>query len=397
VTKDPRDWRRPDRVIGYGRQTIGAADVDAVTRVLQSGWLTQGPSVRGFEADLEAATGAEHAVAVSNGTAALHLALLSLDIGPGSRVVTSANTFLASATAALMCGAEAEFVDVDPVDGNLDPAALEARLASGEPVDAVVAVHFAGSACDLARLLLLKQRFGFALVVDACHALGGTTDLGGEALRVGELRGVDAVTLSFHPVKHITTGEGGALLLSDDERAERARRLREHGLVRGSDRKPFAASASTPPWFAPVDELGFNYRLSDLQATLGSSQLSRLDEFVAARRKLAARYDAELTGCLTPAPSPGHAYHLYVVRVSADERDELMAWLRAGGIATQLHYYPVPLQPLFANRPGAPAEPELAFPHAVEHARTAISLPIYPSLEAEDLERVLAAFGEWSS
>ena len=395
MTPGSGEWRQSDRVIGYGRQTIEAADIEAVTSVLQGDWLTQGPSVRGLEVALSSATGAEHVVAVANGTAALHLALLCVEVGPGCRVVTSANTFLASATAALVCGAEVEFVDVDASDGNLDPVALERRLSSGERVDAVVAVTFAGGACDLAKLIELKQRFGFRLVVDACHALGGFTQLDGERLRVGELSGADAVTLSFHPVKHITTGEGGAILFADGERAERARRLREHGLLRESGHKPFASSEATPAWFAPVEELGFNYRLSDLQAALGISQLARLEQFVQARRRIAARYDAELVGCRKPALTPGHAFHLYVVHVPAEERDELMGWLREGGIRAQLHYYPVPLQPLFANRAGAASDPELEFANAVDHARTAISLPIYPSLSDEDVGRVLAAFAEW--
>ncbi len=397
MTNERGDWRRKDRVIGYGRQTIEAVDREAVASVLKSDWLTQGPGVPEFEAALCHATGAEHAIALSSGTAALHLALLALDIGPGDRVVTSANTFLASATSALMCGAEAEFVDIDPRDGNLDVALLEQRLETGPPVAAVVAVYFAGAACDLAALLVLKQRFGFRLVIDACHALGGTTSLDGEARRVGELTGVDAVTLSFHPVKHVTTGEGGAILCADQKLAERTRRLREHGLCRGGADRPFADSSTTPPWFASASELGFNYRLNDLQAALGTSQLERLDSFVAARKRIAARYNAELVGCEKPAQSPGHAWHLYVVHVESESRDERMAWLREGGIGTQLHYYPVPLQPLFRDAPHADADPERTFAKAVAHARGAISLPIYPSLSDEDVERVIAAFADWAN
>ena len=389
------DWRRPSRRIGYGRQTIDELDVEAVVAVLRGDWLTQGPNVRAFEAALESATQAKHAVAVSSGTAALHLALLALAIGPGDLVVTTANTFLASATAALMCGAEVEFSDVEKLSGNLDPVALERRLASGPPVAAVVAVFFAGAACDMGRILKLKQRYGFRLVIDACHALGGTADIDGRCYELGELPGVDAVTLSFHPVKHITTGEGGALLFDNEEAAARARRLREHGLQRGGQRRPFGDSTEAPPWFAYVEELGFNYRLSDLQAALGVSQLARLSEFVEARRRIARRYDAELVGCRKPALTPGHAWHLYVVHVEQNQRDQLMKWLSEGGIGTQLHYYPVPLQPLFADRESASADPLRDFANAVEHARTAISLPIYPSLSDDDVERVIAAFKAW--
>lgn len=393
---DSSDWRRSDQRIGYGRQTIEEVDIDAVQAVLRGDWLTQGPNVKAFESAIKGATNADHVVAVSSGTAALHLALLTLDVGVGDLVVTTANTFLASATAALMCNADVEFVDVDKHVGNLDTVALERRLESGTPVAAVVAVYFAGAACDMEHLLELKRHYGFGLVIDACHALGGTTELDGRACELGELPGVDAVTLSFHPVKHITTGEGGALLFANEEQAARARKLREHGLQRGGEQVPFDDSTDSPPWFAYVEELGFNYRLSDLQAALGVSQLARLPEFIDARRRIARRYDAELKGCRKPANTAGHAWHLYVVHVEAEKRDDLMEWLSEGGIGTQLHYYPVPLQPLFQGRASASTAPDSEFANAIEHARTAISLPIYPSLSDEDLGRVIAAFAEWS-
>ncbi|MFT7665468.1 MAG: dTDP-4-amino-4,6-dideoxygalactose transaminase [Planctomycetota bacterium] len=393
---DSSDWRRPDQRIGYGRQTIEAVDIEAVEAVLRGDWLTQGPNIDAFEAAIGESTKANHVVAVSNGTAALHLALLTLDVGADDLVVTTANTFLASATAALMCNADVEFVDVDEYVGNLDTAALARRLESGAPVAAVVAVYYAGQACDMARLLELKRRFGFRLVVDASHALGGTTKLDGRAYELGELPGVDAVTLSFHPVKLITTGEGGALLFENKAHAERARKLREHGLQRGGEQLPFKDSTVSPPWFAYVEELGFNYRLSDMQAALGVSQLTRLPEFIAARRRIAGRYDVELMGCRKPMLTAGHAWHLYVVHVEAEKRDDLMKWLSDGGIGTQLHYYPVPLQPLFRDRSSASIDPERDFANAIEHAHTAISLPIYPSLSDEDVGRVVAAFAEWS-
>ncbi len=430
--KSRSDWRRPLAPIGYGRQTIDEGDVDAVVTALRGDHLTQGPLVRRFEEDLARATGAPHAVSVANGTAALHVAIAALGLGPGARAVTSANTFLASATAALHAGLEVDFVDVEPATGNLDPARLAERLERGARVDLVVAVHFAGRACDLDALLALKERFGFRLVVDACHALGGTARVGGRALRVGEVPGVDATALSFHAVKHVTTGEGGAVLFARGELARRARRFADHGLVRDTDRCPFAGDPSTPPWFAALEGLGYNYRLTEIQAALGRSQLARLPDFVARRRELAHRYDALLTGCEKPELEPatrsastasnasaassasapkgaaverdahgGHAWHLYVVRVAAEERDPLMAFLREGGIGTQLHYYPVPLQPYFRAgaglaswRVGRPWT-EADFPNAVEHARRSLSLPLYPSLADHDQDRVIAAFAEW--
>lgn len=387
-----RGWRRPDRPIGYGRQSIDESDVDAVVAALASDHLTQGPGVLRFERDLCGATGSTHAVACSSGTSALHLALLALGVGEGARVVTSANTFLASATAALHARAEVEFVDVELPGGNLDPARLADRLARPPRVDAVVAVHFAGRPCDLSALLELKRRHGFRLVVDGCHALGATAAVGERRLRVGEVPGVDAVALSFHPVKHVTTGEGGAVLFRDVEAAERARRLREHGIDRAPEHVPFEDSRATPPWFGAMVDLGFNYRLTELQAALGRSQLARLDGFLAARRRLARRYAELLEGCELPPDDPGHAWHLYVVRVGADERDDLMAFLKEGGIGTQLHYYPVPLQPFFRARGGWS---ERDFPNAVQHARRSLSLPLHPGLADEDQERVAAALAEW--
>jgi len=391
-----RDWRRPDRPIGYGRQSIDQRDVDAVEAVLRGDWLTQGPAVERFEAALADATGAPHAVAVNSGTAALHLALLACGVGPGGRVLTTANTFLASASAAVMCGAEVEFCDVEPQTGNLDVDRVADRLDRSDElgaIDAVVAVHFAGLPCDVGRLVELSRRHGFELLVDGAHALGAELEQDGRRRRLGEVDGVAATTLSFHPVKHVTTGEGGAVLFGGPrgaERAEHARRLRAHGVARDPAARPFDDSVDAPPWFAPMHELGYNYRLSDLQAALGTAQLARLSELLDARRRIARRYATELDGYRRAAFTEGHTWHLYVIHVPAPERDELMAWLRAGGIGTQVHYYPVPLQPWFRRRYGEPR-----VPHAVEHARTALSLPLYPGLADDDQSRVIEALAAW--
>ena len=384
-----------DHELGYGRQWIAPEDVEAVVCVLRGAHLTQGPAVGAFEAALCAATGAPHAVAVNNGTSALQAACLALGIGPGARVVTTANTFLASAVAPLHCGAEIDFVDVEPASGNMDLDALARRLGGGPRADAVVAVHFAGLPLDMARLLALKRAFGFRLIEDAAHALGASYSEGGRTWRVGEHPLVDATTLSFHPVKHITTAEGGAVLAHDPEVAARARRLASHGIDRGAGHMPcFAGDEDVdgpPPWFAPMVEPGFNLRLSDVHAALGASQLARLSAFLARRRALAERYRAALPEVLPEAvacaPGDGHAYHLFWVRVP--RRDALMRHLAARGIGTQVHYYPVPHQPFFRARYGAPD-----VPRAVEHARAALSLPLFPAMADADQERVLKALAE---
>jgi dTDP-4-amino-4,6-dideoxygalactose transaminase len=391
-----------DHELGYGRQWIAPEDVEAVVRVLRGALLTQGPAVAGFEAALCAATGAPHAVAVNNGTSALQVACLALGIGPGARVATTANTFLASAVAPIHCGAEVAFVDVEPASGNMDLDSLARMLGAGPRVEAVVVVHFAGLPLDMARLLALKRAFGFKLIEDAAHALGASYVEGGRAWRVGEHPALDATTLSFHPVKHITTAEGGAVLLHDAGAARRVRRLASHGIDREAGHRPcFAgdepeAEGDAPPrWFAPMVEPGFNLRLSDVHAALGASQLARLPAFLARRRALAAGYRAALPEVLPAATAcdPGdgareHAYHLFWVRVP--RRDALMRHLARRGIGTQVHYYPVPHQPWFRARCGVPD-----VPRAVEHARTALSLPLYPALTDADQARVLDALAEW--
>jgi len=387
--------------LGYGRQYVDQDDVDAVAAVLLGEHLTQGPSVARFEAALAQATGAPEAVAVANGTCALHLVYHALGVGPGRNLLTTANTFLATASAAHMCGAEVEFVDIDSRTGNLDVRELEQRLERGPAPHVVTAVHFAGLPCDMEWLLALKRRHDFLLVEDAAHALGARYRLEGKWYRAGEHPEIDATILSFHPVKHVTTAEGGAVLTHDVELAARLRRLRSHGVDEASTLAPFprqgTAEGAAVPWFKPMLELGFNYRLSDVQAALGASQLKKLPDFLEARREIALRYVAELRGFELPDPAGfdagadrEHAWHLFVIHCAAEERDELHAHLRQLGIRAQVHYYPVPLQPWFRNR-GAVR----SYPRALQHARTALSLPIFPALSEEGQARVIAALAEW--
>lgn len=369
--------------LGYGRQHVDQADVEAVLQALGGSHLTQGESVERFEEGLCRATCAPFAVACSNGTSALQLAYMALDVGPGTRVLTTANTFLASATAAIHCAAEVEFLDIELSSGNLNLDLLEARCEQPLAPQVVTIVHFAGLPCDMQRLIELKRRFGFKLVEDAAHALGARYRVDGRWWGVGEHPEVDASTLSFHPVKHITTGEGGAVLTSDPRRAQRLRLLRSHGMDKHA---VFDMNA-------PMIELGLNARLSDLNAALGSSQLGKLSDFLADRRELAMTYRARLAGfeLLDGGDSEReHAWHLFVLRVPQEARGELVHTLRQEGIGCQLHYYPVPLQPWFQAH-GVRG----SWPAALSHAQTSLSIPIYPALEDQDQDRVIQVLQRW--
>ncbi len=372
--------------LGYGRPFVDQDDVDAVVAVLRGERLTQGPAVEAFEQGLERATGAGHAVAVANGTLALELAYRALDVERGSVVLTTPNTFLATASAAIHCGAEVDFVDIERRTGNLDLDRLAERLESGLPADVVAPVHFAGLPCDMQRLLAMKRAFGFRIVEDAAHALGGGYRADGRLWRVGEHPEVDATILSFHPVKHVTTAEGGAVLTHRPEIAARLRRLRDHGLDR---ELRFGRDGTWPLGFAPMVELGWNARLSDVHAALGASQLHKLPDFLAARREIAMRYMAELRDLefLDPGGADReHAWHLFVVRTEERERDALALALRERGIQAQVHYWPVPGHPWFQARYG-----ERSLPEAERHGRRALSLPIHPSLSERNQGRVIEA------
>ncbi|MEW6074243.1 MAG: DegT/DnrJ/EryC1/StrS family aminotransferase [Planctomycetota bacterium] len=387
------DERPPRRRLGYGRQFIDAEDIEAVADVLKSDFLTQGPQLEVFEEELARTTGAPHVVSVANGTAALHVAYAAFDVGPGDTFLTTANTFLGTASAGVLCGARAEFLDIDLATGNMAIDALARRLEVGPAVRAVTAVHFAGLPVDMERVIELKRRHGFLLFEDAAHALGARYAVEGRMWRVGEHPEIDACCLSFHPVKHVTTGEGGAVLTSNAAAARRLRRLRSHGIDLEADEKPLGWEGERPAWFRPMVELGFNYRMSELHAALGVSQLTKLKAFLARRREIAAIYRDRLRGFHVPDRGDigrEHAWHLFVVRVDQG-RDELMAYLAEQGIFTQLHYYPVPLQPYFRSRYGV-----RRFPNAEEHARTALSLPIHTGLAVEEQGEVIDALNAWA-
>jgi perosamine synthetase len=369
----------PEHPLPYGRQSIDADDVEAVREALTGDFLTTGPLVERFEAELCAATGAQHAVAVDSGTAALHAAYRAAGLGPGDELVTSPLTFVATASAALHLGAGVRFADVEPDTGNLDARAAGAL--AGPRTRAIAGVDFAGHPCDWDALNELAAERSWVPIADAAHSLGAR--LRGRA--VGTLAPLTAT--SFHPVKIVTTAEGGALLARDAEHARIAREFRNHGIVRD----PRRLERSGPGWYHEVQSLGFNYRLPDVLCALGLSQLRKLARFLARRRELAGRYFEglrDVAGLELPAVRAGvePAWHLFVVRVrDVARRDAFFERLRERGLLVQVHYRPVHLHPVFRElgfRPGL-------CPVAEDFAARALSLPLYPALSDADAARVI--------
>lgn len=382
-------------MIPYGRQQITQADIDAVVTVLRSDCLTQGPAVPRFEQALAHHCRARHAVAACNATAALHLACQALSLAQGDVLWTVPNTFVASANCGRYCGADVDFVDIDPDTWNLDVRALRARLhaarTSGRLPKIVVPVHFGGQPTDQEEIWELAHEFGFKVVEDASHAVGASRH--GEP--VGSCRWSDVTVFSFHPVKIITTGEGGMALTNDEELAWRMATLRSHGITRDESRMH---NAPDGPWHYEQLELGHNYRMTDLQAALGLSQLDRLDEYVNRRNTLARRYDGLLSGLplVLPTISPGNmsAFHLYVVRLRTNAvrktQREVFEALRRNGVGVNLHYTPVHLQPYYRKLGFTPG----TYPEAETYAEEAMTLPLYPALTEADQDAVVSALSE---
>lgn len=379
-------------MIPYGRQSISAEDRAAVMAVLESDWLTQGPCIPRFEAEAAALCDVPHAVAVSNGTTALHLACLALDVGPGDHVWTSPITFVASANCARYCGARVDFVDITPDSLNLDPGCLADKLTRARQAGClpkvVIPVHFAGRPCDMAAIGALAKEFGFHIIEDACHAFGAREQDGSP---VGACRHSDMTVTSFHPVKMITTGEGGLITTRSNALAQRLCRLRSHGIVRNPDEMTQLADG---PWYYEQIELGYNARLTDIQAALGSSQLQRLPQFLQRRRALVQRYRERLGHLPLTLPAQGEdertSWHLFVVRVAAERRRKVFEDLRASGIGVNVHYIPVHLQPDY-RRLGFEAG---MFPVAEAYYRETITLPLFPGLEDAEQDAVIAAVTE---
>ena len=376
-------------LLPYGRQTIEDDDIAAVAEALRGDFLTTGPTVEAFEAAFAETVGARHAVACANGTAALHLAMLALDVQPGEVCVVPAITFLATANCARYVGAEVVFADVDPLTGLMTPDTLAEALSrvGDRRLRAVLPVHLRGDVAQLDALEALAREAGAVLVEDAPHALGSTATFGNLSERVGDVRHSAMATFSFHPVKTIATGEGGMVTTNDARLADRLRVMRTHGMVRppGAD-----------PWWYEMPEPGFNYRLPDILCALGLSQLGKLPRFAARRRALAVRYQAALAPlapALRPAVRPPWSdpvLHLMVVLIDfvavGKSRRQVVEDLRARGVGTQVRYIPVNRQPYYANRYG-PTE----LPGAEAWYESCLSLPLYPGMADEDVDRVAGA------
>jgi UDP-4-amino-4,6-dideoxy-N-acetyl-beta-L-altrosamine transaminase len=436
-------------MLPYGKQSISEDDIEAVVRALRSDFLTCGPEVEAFERGFAAFVGAKHAVAVCNATAALHLAMQVLGIGKGDRVVTSPNTFVASANAAAYVGATPDFSDIDPKSYNLDPVVLEQNWKPD--TKAVVAVDYAGQPCNMPEIARIARSRGAYVIEDACHGTGGGFQVGGRKWKLGGHPWADITTFSFHPVKTLTTGEGGILLTENDEWAAKARLLRTHGITRNHDEfiglddsLSFSSSAINPPhsaidapssatrdqsslaergpWYYEMQELGYNYRITDLQCALGRSQLKRLPDFITRRQEIASCYnqafsnldwlkppalDSDSPATRNPIPVTGFDFsyqlsdlsiHLYTVQIDfprlGKTRTAVMQELREQGVGTQVLYIPVYLQPWYRRTYGyAPGK----CPNAEEFYARALSLPLFPAMNDADVQKVIDAVAKLSA
>lgn len=374
--------------IPYGRQTITQDDIAAVESILRSPYLTQGPSIPAFEQAVVAKVSARYGVAVNSATSALHIACLAMGLAPGDRLWTSPITFVASANCGRYCGAKVDFVDIDPVTGLMSVSALKQKLQAAEREGTlpkvVVPVHLTGSSCDMAAIGSLADRYGFSVLEDASHAIGGHY----KSEPVGNCRYSTITVFSFHPVKIITTGEGGLATTNDPVLAQRMAELRSHGIVRDVDRFELPAAG---PWAYEQQQLGFNYRITDLQAALGLSQLKRLDDIVAERNRQLQHYQvllSEFPVKLLEVPEDVlSSVHLAVIRlqnINAEQHRHVFEGLRAAGIGVQVHYSPVHLQPYYRALGFAEGQ----FPEAEAYGHSSISLPLYPELTPADQKRV---------
>lgn len=379
-------------MIPYGRQDITQADIDAVVSVLQSDFLTQGPMVPRFEQSVAQHVGASHALAMNSATSALHVACLALGLGNGDWLWTTPITFVASANCGLYCGAQVDFVDIDPQTYNLCPQALARKLEQaerdGKLPKVVVAVHLCGQPCDMLAIHALAQRYGFKIIEDASHAIGGKYQGG----FIGNCRYSDITVFSFHPVKIITTAEGGMALTNDAELANKMALLRSHGITRDPAQM---THESDGPWYYQQIDLGFNYRMTELQAALGVTQMERLDQYVARRHQLARRYDDLLAGLpvTTPWQHPDSysGLHLYVIRLQLDKigktHRQAFEALRELGIGVNLHYIPVHTQPYYQRMGFGSGD----FPEAERYYAEAISLPMFQTMSEAQQDEVIAA------
>lgn len=386
--------------IPYGKQQITDADIQAVVDALQSDYLTQGPRISDFENSFAAYIGCSYAVAVSNGTAALHLAALALGVQEGDKVIATPITFAASSNCILYCEGEIVFSDIDPNTFLIDLDKVEALLAASEPgvIKGIVPVDFAGRPVDLERLRKLADKYGLWIIHDVCHAPGaGIADSAGKIQNSGNGTFAELSVFSFHPVKHIATGEGGMITTNDPKLYERLLELRTHGITRDKNKfknTPELAGGDReyPGWYMEMQHLGYNYRLTDIQAALGSSQIKRAAANLEKRKRIARKYDAAFAGYAHVLPPQSednaektysHAYHLYVIR--ADDRLGLYNFLRGKGIFCQIHYFPTHLMPYYREMGHRPGD----MPNAEAYYEKCLSLPMYPSLEEPEQQFVI--------
>lgn len=387
-------------MISYGKHHIDEDDIQAVVDVLRSGMLTQGPAIDAFEQAIAKYTGATYAIAVSSGTAALHLATLAAGVGPGKALLTSPITFVASANAALSVGARAVFTDIDPDTINMSPDSLKQVMAENPDAQVVIPVHFAGLPCDMLAIKSIADKAGVVVIEDAAHALGATYPNG---QRVGSCAYSLMTIFSLHPVKAIAGGEGGIITTNDEATYRKLLRLRSHGINKLDDPFQLSEQAETDgvrnPWYYEMQELGFHYRITDMQCGLALSQLNKLDKFIARRRALVKKYDKVFAGMhnFRPAQAMGHdhsGHHLYVLRIDFDStrlnRSQLMHGLRTREIGSQVHYIPVPAHPYYRRLGFDPED----YPNAQKYYKEALSIPLFYDLTDEQQERVISAIKE---
>jgi UDP-4-amino-4,6-dideoxy-N-acetyl-beta-L-altrosamine transaminase len=392
--------------IPYSTQWIDEDDINAVIEVLKSDWLTQGPTIEKFEKALAQYCGAKYAIAVSNGTAALHLACLAAGIKYGDEVITSPITFVASANCILYCGGKPLFVDIDKDTYNIDPDKIKGKITSR--TKAIIPVHFAGLPCDMEIIKKIADKYNLIIIEDACHALGAEyksqrSKIGSQKIekekndwiKVGSCHHSAMAVFSFHPVKHITTGEGGAVITNSEELYGKLLLLRNHGITKNSSKFKVQNPKATGPWYYEMQDLGFNCRITDIQCALGLSQLKKINSFVARRREIAAIYNKtfkNLKYIKIPVVSETRksAYHLYVVQIDfkklGKSRSSIMNALKEEGIGTQVHYIPVHLQPYYRSRLGYK---EKDYPVAEKYYSKALSLPLYPKMTVKEIKRVI--------
>ncbi|MDH5325761.1 MAG: UDP-4-amino-4,6-dideoxy-N-acetyl-beta-L-altrosamine transaminase [Gammaproteobacteria bacterium] len=379
-------------MIPYGRQHISDEDIESVVRVLKSDFLTQGEAVPQFEKSVKEYTGSKYSVAVNSGTSALHISCLALGVGRGDWVWTSPITFVASANCALYCGANIDFVDIDSVTCNISVELLRKKLIKSSKTNSLpkvlVTVHFSGLSCDMKEIYSLSKEYGFHVIEDACHALGGKY----LDKPIGSCEFSDIAVFSFHPVKSITTGEGGMAVTNNEQLFDKMCLLRSHGITRDLN---IMTESSHGPWYYEQIHLGYNYRMTDIQAALGESQLNRLDEFIMRRHSLANRYDEMLEGLPIRCPyRPSDSYsgmHLYVIRLDLKSMNkshkDVFMQLRSLGISVNLHYIPVHTQPYYRELGFKKGD----YPAAETYSQEAISLPMFPGLKEDEQDKVITA------